>query len=32
MVKADGEKGRPTEFKTLKKSALLFIELKREKK
>lgn len=31
-MKADGEKGRPTEFKTLKKSALLFIELKREKK
>ena len=31
-AEADSEKERPTEFKTLKKSALLFIELKREKK
>lgn len=31
-AEADSEKERPTEFKTLKKSALLYLELKREKK
>ena len=31
-AEADGEKERPTEFKTLKKSWLLYLELKREKK
>jgi uncharacterized protein (TIGR03067 family) len=31
-AEADGEKERPTEFKTLKKSRLLMIEMKREKK
>ncbi|MBN9119471.1 MAG: TIGR03067 domain-containing protein [Planctomycetes bacterium] len=31
-AEADSEKDRPTEFKTLKKSRLLLIELKREKK
>ncbi len=31
-AEADSEKERPTEFKTLKKSRLLLLELKREKK
>lgn len=31
-AEADSEKERPTEFKTLKNSRLLFVELKREKK
>jgi uncharacterized protein (TIGR03067 family) len=31
-AEADSEKERPTEFKTLKKSRLLLVELKREKK
>jgi uncharacterized protein (TIGR03067 family) len=31
-AEADSEKERPTEFKTLKGSRLLFVELKREKK
>lgn len=31
-AEADSEKERPTEFKTLKKSGLLVIEMKREKK
>ncbi len=31
-AEADSEKERPTEFKTLKKSQLLLVELKREKK
>ena len=31
-AEADSEKERPAEFKTLKKSGLLYLELKREKK
>ena len=31
-AEADSEKERPTEFKTLKKSRLMYFELKREKK
>lgn len=31
-AEADSDKERPTEFKTLKKSRLMLVEMKREKK